>query len=431
MNKIRTIVSKPLFRFSSLNGMSVLIKIGIGLVTSKVLALFVGPSGFALLGNLRNFIATVETVSVLGYQNGTVKYVAEKSNNETALKKIISTVFFTLTGWAVLLSLILFLTASFFNKLVFAGSSNFLYVFKLLAVALPFYVANFVFVAILNGLGKFAKVVYVSILGNIIGFTITVGLVWQLKTDGALLAVVISPALLFIISCYYISSEIRFLRFLSVTAIDFGLLKDLSSYTLMALVSGVFGPLVFLAIRNDVIALLGIKPAGFWEAITRISTYYLMFITSMLSVYFLPKLALAKTPKKTKVIFMSYYRTVLPVFFMALVVLYFFRRVLVRMLFSADFQPVENLFLWQFIGDFFKAASLILGYQLLARKLTSVFIITEVVSMVTFYVLSYLFSRQYGIEGVVMAYALNYFIYLLILAVYFRSNLGLDFKSKP
>jgi PST family polysaccharide transporter len=68
-------------------------KIGIGLITSKILAIFVGPSGMALVGNFRNFTTSLETVSTLGFQTGIVKYVAESKENKEQLQKIFSTIF--------------------------------------------------------------------------------------------------------------------------------------------------------------------------------------------------------------------------------------------------------------------------------------------------------------------------------------------------
>jgi O-antigen/teichoic acid export membrane protein len=420
LNFIRNIIDKPLFKVSSLNGISVLIKIAIGLITSKVIAVFVGPSGMALVGNFRNFFSTIETVSALGFQNGTVKYVAENDKDEVALKKIISTVFITLFGLAIVISSVLYLLSFYWNLKVFGSDNNYELVFKVLAIGLPFYVANFIFVAFINGLGKFSKVIYISIFGNIIGLLVSLLLIWKMKTLGALLAVVVSPSLLFFVSYYYINSEIQVFKYLSLQWFDTSIIKNLSSYTLMALASGVLGPIVFLAIRNNVIENLGVEEAGYWEAISRIASYYLMFITTLLSVYFLPKLALAKSNAETRQVFFSYYKNVLPVFLIALLVLFFIRKYVIQILFTSDFEPVSDLFFWQLAGDFFKAASLILGYQLLAKKMTKVFILTEIISLLTLYFLSVYLVKIYGIEGVVMAHAIDYAAYFVILLVYFR-----------
>jgi PST family polysaccharide transporter len=92
-------------------------------------------------------------------------------------------------------------------------------------------------------------------------------------------------------------------------------------------------------------------------------------------------------------------------------------------LFSKDFIPVADLFLWQLIGDAFKVASLILGYQFYAKKLTTAFIVTELFSLAIMFALSHFFVISYGLVGVVIAHAATYFIYLIVLILYFRKSL--------
>ena len=70
--------------------------------------------------------------------------------------------------------------------------------------------------------------------------------------------------------------------------------KDLAEYSLMALFSSIIGSYVYLSIRNNVIENLSFEKAGYWEAITRISGYYFLFLTTILTVFFLPKLSKSK-----------------------------------------------------------------------------------------------------------------------------------------
>lgn len=97
-----------MFKITSLNSLSIAIKIGIGLITSKILALFVGPGGMALVGNLRNFLTSLESISTLGFQSGIIKYVAENQKNKEVLQKIIATVFISLVFIALVLSGVLY-----------------------------------------------------------------------------------------------------------------------------------------------------------------------------------------------------------------------------------------------------------------------------------------------------------------------------------
>jgi PST family polysaccharide transporter len=163
--------------------------------------------------------------------------------------------------------------------------------------------------------------------------------------------------------------------------------------------------------------------AGFWETMTRISTYYLMFVSTILSVYFLPKLAIAKNNQETKNVFWSFYKTIFPVFIMVLILIYFSRFFIIKLLFSNAFIPVTTLFFWQLLGDVFKVASLILGFQFFAKKLTLAFIVSELFSLGVLYFSSHYLILSFGIQGIVMAQALDNFIYLLILVIYFRKSL--------
>lgn len=423
MNFLKKYTQNNLFRISSLNSLSVILKIGIGLITSKLLAIFIGPSGMALVGNLRNFLTSLESVSTLGFQSGIVKYVAENEKNKSELQKIIATVFLTLLVVVIVLSGLLFFLASFWNNRIFGDNFEFSLVFKILALALPWYAISIFLLAVINGLGKFKKVIWVNCIGNTIGLVVSVLLILKFTTLGALLAVVISPALLFFVTFYFINKEIAFFDTIKFRLFDFRIIKNLSSYSLMAMVSAVFGPLVFLAIRNNVIQTLGIDQAGYWETMTRISSYYLLFVSTLLSVYFLPKLSNSKTNQETKSIFWSYYKTILPVFIIGVTIIYFLRFFIIKLLFTAEFLPVENLFLGQLLGDVFKVCSLILGFQFLAKKMTAAFIISELLSLAVLYFSSLYFIRIFGIEGVVLAQAFDNFLYLVFLLYYFKDIL--------
>lgn len=423
MEFIKKITQTQLFKISSLNSLSVILKIGIGLITSKLLAVFVGPGGMALVGNLRNFLTSLESISTLGFQNGIIKYTAENEKNENQLKRIIATVFISLLCIAIILSCVLYFFAAFWNKEIFGNNFDYAIVFKVLALALPWYAISVFMLSIINGLGQFKKVIWINIIGNAIGLLVSIIMVLQYKTLGALLSLVISPALMFFVTFYFINKEINFFKTIRLHQFDFQIIKNLSSYSLMALVSSVLGPLVFLVIRKNIIETVGLEQAGFWETIIRISSYYMLFVTTILSVYFLPKLAVAKNNLETKKVFWSFYQTILPLFIAGLVVVYFLRFFIVNLLFTNAFLPVTTLFFWQLTGDVLKVASLILGYQFFAKKLTAAFIISELFSLSVLYFSSLYFINEFGIQGIVMAQAFDNFVYLLVLMVYFRKSL--------
>ena len=423
MKSLKEILSKPLFIATSLNGISIIFKICIGFVTSKVIAIFVGPSGMALLGNLRNFLTSTEAFATLGFENGVVKYVAEHKKEEQKLQQTLSTILISVLSICIVLSVILFFFSNYFNTSIFGATYQYAFVFKALAVALPFYIGNIFLIATINGLGEYKKVIYLNSIGSCIGLLVSMLLIWYWQTEGALLSIILTPSLLFLVSFISINKELKMIKTIHFKFYDVFFLKSLSSYSLMAFVSAVVGPIVLLAIRKNIIVTLGIEQAGFWEAMTRISSYSFLFITSLIGIYFLPKLALAKDNQETKLLFWEYYKGILPLFMLGMVVIYFSRDFIIQILFTRAFLPVSKLFFWQLIGDVFKAASFILGYQFYAKKLTKAFVVFELFSLSVLYFSSIYCMTLFNIEGVVMGYAITYAVYFLTLSVYFRKCL--------
>ena len=422
MGIFKKIITNEIFKITSLNGINVVLKICIGFVSSKIIAVYVGPAGMALVGNLRNFATMIESVGLLGFQNGIIKYVAENDNDFQKQQKFLSTCIISIASVAVLLSLGLYFFSGFIANKLFGNNSGYESVMVITSLCIPWYIASLFLINVLNGLGLYKKVISINIFGNILGLLIAVILIIQYKTFGALLSIVISPTLLFGITIFYVNKITPFLR-ISFQNFDFEIIKKLSQYSLMALFSSVIGSYVYLSIRNNVIDNLGIDKAGYWEAMTRISGYCLLFLTTILTVYFLPKLSKSENKEQTKAVFWSYFKGVIPMFILGVTVLFFLKDLIVPMLLSEKFQPTTSLFFWQLVGDVFKAISLILGYQFFAKKLTTAFIVTESFSLLILYCSSVYFTSIFDIEGVVMAHAFTYFIYAIVLGTYFRKTI--------
>lgn len=411
-----------MFKVTSLNGISVLVKIVTGFVTSKIIAVFLGPSGMALVGNFRNFITAVENIGTVGFQNGIIKYVADFHNKEDSLKSFLATVTTIIFIVVLLLSGVLFFTADYWNVKLFGAHFQHDTIFKTLAFCLPWYIGSILLTSVLNGLEAYGKVIQINIIGNVLGMLLSLGLIYQYKEFGALLAIVMAPTIVFLVTVFYLYKKLNYFK-ISFSNLNSTFLKNLSEYSLMALVSAVLGPIVLLSLRNTVIHTISYEAAGYWEALVRISSYYFLFLSTILTVYYLPKLSKSESEAATKKLFWSYFKGIIPFFIIGLVVLYFSRVYLIPLLFSHDFQPVSDLFFWQFIGDVFKAISLILGYQFFAKKLTKAFIISEVFSFAVLWISGRYLMSVFGIEGIVMANAVTYAVYLITLTVYFRKSL--------
>jgi PST family polysaccharide transporter len=414
-------MQQPLFKITSLNSVHILLKLIFGFITSKALALFVGANGMAYVGNFRAFLNVLENFSLLGIQNAVVKYVSEYQQDKLKLKSVLATFGILLLTSSITISFFLILGADYLSKQIFNNSEIYSYVFYNIAVVFPLYVFSTFCISVVNGFQEYKNVIYIQIISSGIALIFSVFFIYYYSTIGALVSLIFAPIFVFFVSLFYLKKHIRFWDVLSVEFFDFKVVKYLSEYVLMALVSGVIGSFVLLEIRTDIVAIIGLQQAGIYEGLQRISSYYLLFVSSIMAIYFYPKLA--ETNSNSKEIILHYLRTIIPLFTIGLVIVYFLRKLIIQVLFSSEFETMESLFLWQLIGDVLKATSLIFGTLLIAKKQTKVFIITEIISLCIMYFSSNFMLHSIGINGIVMAHTITYFMYLLVLVIYFRKEL--------
>ena len=421
MSEIKKIMQQPLFKITSLNSVHILLKLVFGFITSKALAIFVGANGMAYVGNFRAFLNVVENFSLLGIQNAIVKYVAEYQHDKPKLKSVLATFGLFLLTSSIVISLVLIFGANYLSKEIFHHSEIYSFVFFVLAIVFPLYVFSTFCISVVNGFQEYKKVIYIQIISSSIALLFSVFLIYYYNTFGALISLVLAPVFVFFVSLFYLRNVISFSDVFSFQSSDFLVVKNLSEYVLMALVSGVIGSFVLLEIRTDVIEITGLKNAGIYEGLQRISSYYLLFISSIMAIYFYPKLA--EQNSNSKAIILNYLKTIIPVFAIGLGLIYVLRKFIIQTLFSTEFETMESLFLWQLVGDLLKAVSLIFGTILIATKQTKAFIITEIISLFIMYYSTNWMLHAIGIDGIVIAHTFTYFMYLLILVIYFRKKL--------
>ena len=415
--------SNVLFKVASLNSAAVITRIVSGFLTSKAIAYFIGAEGMALVGNLRDFLRFAQSFSILGLYNGVVKYIAEFKDNSKELSKTISTVFYLGFISSFIISLLCYFNAQEINDYLFPGYNNYAFAIRILAIALPFYALNMFSFSILNGFSKYRILLIINIIGQLLGTLVTLLLIWLNKIDGALVAVVITESLIFLITAVGIANQRSLVSLIQVKNVRFSSMKKLSTYSMMALFSAIVLPLVSIEIRSYIIDNVNQQAAGFWELMTRISKYYLMFVSSLMTLYILPRLSEIDTVKEFRKEVFGFYKTIIPVFGLGLLVIYFLRPFIIIVFSTSEFQPVEDLFFWQLLGDFVKVLSIVIAYQFMAKNMFWHYIITEAFSVALMYFTSLYFIDIYGVKGATIAHFVTYLVYYIVILIIFSSSL--------
>ncbi len=399
------------------------IKIIAGILISKFIAIYIGPHGMALIGNLRNFLRALQSLSISGLYKGVVKFVSQVKNDSVELTKTLSTVFYLGFFSSVFLGFLCYYNAEFINNILFTQNYNYVYIIEALAIVLPFYALNMFTFSIMNGFSKYKNLLLINIIGQILGILITLLLIREENIDGALIAIVITPALNLLITIVGIAFRRNLMTSVKITKVSLSVLNKLSPYMVMALVSAIALSIVMIMIRNYLIDKIGINSAGYWTAMTRVSDYYLMFFNSLVALYILPRFSEINSKLEFRKEVFSFYKTMMPAFLVLLFIIYLSRSILVNILFTEDFRAVEDLFGYQILGDIARVLSMVIAYQFLAKKMFTHFLILEIFLFVIMYFSSIYLIDEFGLKGAVMGHCLSYFMYLGIILLLFSSSL--------
>ncbi|MNK88123.1 Lipid III flippase [compost metagenome] len=251
----------------------------------------------------------------------------------------------------------------------------------------------------------------------------TVILVFYFQIIGALYALVLTQSIVFFVSLGLVVKSKWFSWSYFNQSFDKGLALKLSHYSLMAITSVLCIPVAQIVLRNLLISQLGINSAGYWQGMMRISDGYLLLITTSLSTYYLPKLASLKDEVDLRKEIFHGYKIILPFVFISCLIIYLLRFYITSILFSNDFKAMNELFLFQLIGDFFKIAAWLLAFLMMAKSMTKTYIITEVVFTFTYVFFSYISISIFNLKGISIAFAINYFIYFVVMVIIFRKLL--------
>ena len=397
-----------LVRTSLLSALQTGTKILAGFAVVKVVALAAGPEGMAQLGQFQNVLTLCVMLAGGMLGTGLTRLLAEHQGGPERLA--ISHATFRLTlQLSLLLAILLLLAAPVLAREVLHDAS-----LLPLALLLPVFVFSgalgTLWLALLNGCGRIVEMTRVSMAGSLLMLagTLPLALLWQ--KAGAFVAVAL-PSLIVVAHVAWRQGRGAFRRMLA-TPVRPAHRALLWRYAGMALVSAVAAPVAQMVVRDYLTTQLSLHEAGIWQGVTRISEVYLVFLTSSLSVYFLPRLAQVAGRGDLQALLAQVLRFVMPAALVLGISVYLLRDVLIWLLFSDAFSAMRELFAWQLVGDLVKITAWVFAYVVLARGSARAFVAGEVIFNASYALLVIALVPALGLQGAMLAYGLNYLMYL-------------------
>ncbi|ENM1057399.1 O-antigen translocase [Enterobacter hormaechei] len=404
---------KKLLSVTFFTGLLTLSRMMAGFLISKVIAVYTGTTGMALLGQAQNLITMLNGIVSAPTSNAVVRYTSEYCDKG-----------FTACApwwraslqWAVIFCISLIptgiLLAEYISVWLFETES-YSWLICVMFIALPFSAVSTLINSIINGQQQYKKYITLGIISVIVSTTVMITLIifWGIK--GALVAASIQSALIglvMLISCIR-QPWMKLNLWLGSVKKEHRL--KIGGYILMAIASAVSMPLALIAVRKIIITNVGWDAAGQWQAVWKISEVYLSVMTMALGIYFLPQLAKLKTYAEIRREINGTALVIIPiVIFMALFV-YFTRDLAITILFTEKFREARELFCIQLIGDVLKISSWLYAYPMISRGATKWFVGSEVFFSVSLVFMTAIFVPYYKTDGANIAYMVNYCLYFI------------------
>ena len=382
-----------------------------GLVVIKLVAWFAGPAGVGKLGQFMSLMSLLAVLAGGGISAGIVKYVAEYRDDKEKLSRLLAAALW----YALCASCLMGCAALLFSRQIavwLLGDQVYENLIRVLAVAqLAIALFNYI-LAVINGFMDVRRLAFIQVWGSALSIVLVLWLSRWLHLYGALLALVLGQVLCLAVGLPAWWRSPYFQRSMLRMHFDREMTLRLAAFSVMTLSSALLPPLINIAVRDHLALQFGWTQVGYWQAVSKVSDAYLLFLTTAINIYYLPKLASTHARAALVLELRHAYRYLLPAVVALAAVVYVLRGWVTRLLFSADFMSANALYGPQLLGDVIKIASFILSYVMLAKAMTRLFVISECVFAASYLLLVYVFTAHFGLVGAMYAFTFNYLIYL-------------------
>ena len=406
---------KRLLKVTAMTGLLTLIKMAMGFAIAKVVAIYTGPTGMAMLGQVQSMVGSLNGIINAPAGSGVVRFTAEHKDNGFAACSPWwrASIQWVLTISAIAIPMGLLLADNIAMWLF--QNPRFEWVVMVTVCVLPFSAIGTLCNSVINGQQLYRRYVGLGMLSALLSGGVILAMIAMYNIQGALLAAAVQSALIGIVMLIANLRQpwLRLSYWWGKT--DAKARKAIGGYMLMAITTALTVPISLILVRSILIEQVGWDATGQWQAVWKISEVYLGVITMALGTYYLPRLSSLKGVDAIVSEINKTTRIIIPIVaFMALGV-YLLRDVAISLLFTEEFRSARELFAIQLTGDVIKIASWLYAYPMLSRGAAKWFVGTEIVFSLLFVAFSYIFVSYAGLKGAPFAYLINYSIYLIFI----------------
>ncbi|MBF7090135.1 O-antigen translocase [Flavobacterium sp. ALJ2] len=388
----------------------------ISIVRTKLIAIFIGPSGMGIISLLNSALNMVSGITALGIETSAIKHISQqyKENDLNSVSSIITVVkkIAFLTGIFGMLIVMIF--SSWLSQLTF-GNPNYTYLFIYLSVTLLFKQLSVGKMIVFQGLRQLKILAKASFYGNFIGLLFSIPLYYFYRIDAIVPSIVVASVSSLLVSFYY-SRSIK-IRKCNVTNSQVLIeAKSIIKLGVMLTLSGLLTLVASYIVQIYVGKNGGLTEVGFYNAGFTLLNSYVGIVFTVMSTDYFPKLSSISNNniKIRESVLEQSYMSILII--TPIIILFFaFVPLIIKILYTSKFISIIPMVRFGMLAMLFRAVSWSMGYVLIAKGDSKVFIKTAFGFNLLSVVLNMLGYYLYGLEGLGFSFLIYYLIHLIVL----------------
>ncbi|WP_312358459.1 oligosaccharide flippase family protein [Stutzerimonas balearica] len=377
-----------------------LIRLGLSLLTLKLVSGVLGPTGFAIYGQLQSVLQIASSAASSITTTGVVKQIAQ---DRDAVGKVLTSACLLVFYLSLILTVLVIIFSKTIAVTILEGNYSSLVCF-VPATALAVGIGSLYF-SYVNAVQNYRQCLAYAVVTSLIMFLVTLVLVVVLGRQGAMLSLIVSPVIATVIVLLFwgrplLRSLLGQIRWDPSTA------SDLCKYSLSAIVGviSVYGSQI--VIREIISSAYGGHAAGVWYATTRVSEVYMGVAATLYSMILIPEFS--KTQKMdVGLLLLKFSGCSLCAAVVLVSGVLLFSELFVYFVFGESFAGVVDLLKAHSVGDALKLISWVFLYRLLATGELKIFLAIEVFSSLLFLGLVYFSVENIELDFVPVLYVIQ------------------------
>jgi antigen flippase len=411
-----------ILKSSALVGGSSVLNIAIGIIRTKLMAIFLGPAGFGLFGLYGSIGTFTQTLSGMGINSSGVRQIAEAAVSDNT-KRIAETaiVLRRISVFLGVLGAILLAVFSHQISTLTFGTNQHASAISVLSIAVFLNLVSAGQGALIQGMRRIEDLAKMSVIGAASATLISVPLVYLFHDRGVVPALVAIAATTVATSWWY-SRKINVRASSIMVSVVMRETATLLKLGFAFMSSGLMTMGIAYVVRITVLRKVGFEAAGLYQSAWTLGGLYVGFILQAMGADFYPRLtASAKNNVECNRLVNEQALVGLLLAGPGVITTLTFAPLVISLFYSPKFGAAVGILRWICLGTILQVISWPMGFIIVAKARQAIFIGCELAWTLVSMVLAWVCIKDFGLDGAGIAFFGSYIFHgLLIYTVVYR-----------